>query len=179
MDLLKKVETLINAKTRAALPRRERRSILDDEEAKVLADIQAALQDVELQERQLAQKVKTERAEAKDAAQRGDRAGQLAHERRAIELERRWEEEATLAINLEEKLAALEQKLNLAKEAVDKEAKKAATIDAAAEAVLAGHGASAVSDVEPEGIPPEADIIPDDFSDDDPDMAARKSRLSV
>lgn len=179
MDLLKKVETLINAKARAALPRRERRTILDDEEEKLLAEIRATLQDVAAQERQLAQRVKAERAEAKDAAQRGDRAEQHAHERRAIELERRWEEEATLSINLEEKLAALEQKLNLAKEAVDKEAKKAATIDAAAEEVLAGHSVSAGGNIEPEGIPPEVDIIPDDFSDDDPNTAARKSRLSA
>ena len=56
MDLLKKVETLINAKTHAALPRRKRRSILDEEEEKLMAQIRDALQDVAAKERELAQK---------------------------------------------------------------------------------------------------------------------------
>ena len=84
-----------------------------------------------------------------------------------------------LAINLEEKLAALEEKLSLAREAVEKEARNAAAIDVAAEEVLAQNRQSFSPDVEPAGISPEEEIIPDDFADDDPDMAARKSRLSA
>ena len=40
MDLLKKVETLLNAKARSVLPQRGRRSILDEQEADVLAEAQ-------------------------------------------------------------------------------------------------------------------------------------------
>ncbi len=181
MDFLKKVETLLNAKTRAVLPHRERRSILDAQEEELMAEIRATLQDfqaVETKERELAQKVKVERAEAQGAAARGDRSEQRAHERRATELEHYLEQESIQAINLEEKLAGLEQKLALAQEAVEKEARKAAIKDAEASKVLAQASDAIKPEGDPMGIPPEEEIIPDDFADDDPDMAARKSRLS-
>jgi len=178
MDLLKKVETLLSAKAHAILPKRGRRSTLDEEEEKLVAEIRQALSDVEAKERELAGKIKTEQVQAKQAAARGDRAEQSAHERRAAELEHYLEQESIQAINLEEKLAALEQKLALAKEAVEKEARKAATKDAEAEKVLAQGGNPAPTGAEPANSPDEEEIIPDDFSDDEPDLAARKSRLS-
>ncbi len=179
MDILKKVELLLSAKARSALPRRKRHSVLDDKEEELLVEIRQALSDVEAQERVLAERLKTERAEAEVAAERGDRTEQRAHERRAAELEQKLEAESIQAINLEEKLAALEEKLLLAKAAVEKEAKKVATKETEASKVLAGGGDDA--ETEPEQTEPiheEEEIISDDFAEDEPDMAARKSRLS-
>ncbi len=179
MDLLKKVETLLNAKTRSVLPRRERHSILDKQEEAVLAEIRQALGNVEATERELVKRIKTEQAEAKQAAKRGDRAEQRAHQRRADELEHRLDEESIFAINLEEKLAALENKLALAKEAVEKEARNVAARDEEAEKAMAqssSHYEADVADFDP--AVDDNDIIDDDFIDDEPDLAARKSRLS-
>ena len=176
MDLLKKVELLLNATARAPLPRLRRRRALDEQEAEILAEIRKALQDVELKERELAQRLKMEWIEAKDAATRGDRHEQLAHERRAMELEQKLDEESITAINLEEKLAALEEKLTLAKEAVEKEARNVARRDAEASKVLSQSGVE--TDSAPAAAKAQKDVIPDDFSDDEPDVAARKSRLS-
>lgn len=178
MDLLKKVETLLNATARARWPHRERRRVLDQEEEKLLAEIRQALAQVEAQERVLADRLKNEQNQAQAAAQRGDRAEQRAHQKRAAELERHLKQESIQAINLEEKLAALEEKLSLAKEAVDKQAKAAALKQEEAAKVMA----QSSSDIEVHSSSPadsaEAKISSEDFSDDDPDIAARKSRLS-
>lgn len=179
MDLLKKVELLLSAKAHAALPHRERQSALDEQEEKILAEIRQALSDVEAKERELARRLKTERVEAQAAAERGDRAEERAHEKRATELERHLEQESIQAIDLEEKLAALEEKLALAKEAVEKEARKTASKDAEASKVLA-QGSSDI-DARTEAIlksTEEEEITPDDFANDPPDVAGRKSRLS-
>ncbi len=136
MDLLDKLETLINSAARSALPRRERRSLLDKEEERILADIRAALREVEAQERVLAERVKDERVQAKIAEERGDLTDKRTHERRAFELERQLEQESIQAINIEEKLAALEEKLALAKDAVEKEGRKVAERDEAASKIL-------------------------------------------
>jgi len=136
MDLLKKVELLLNAKTRSALPRRSRHSLADDEEAALLAEIRQALGDVEAKERELAGRIQVEQAEATAAAERGDIENHLAHTRRAADLEYHLRQESTMAINLEEKLAALEEKLAQAQAAVDREAAKAAQRSAAADAVI-------------------------------------------
>jgi hypothetical protein len=179
MDLLKKVELLLSAKTRAALPRRNRHSSLDEQEAEILAEIRKALRDVEAEERKLAKRLKMEQAEAQQAAERGDWAEQNAHERRAAELEQKLEDESILAINLEEKLAALEEKLALAKEAVKKEAGKAASREAEASKVLAQSGSDVELESEIADTPvKKEEIIPADFADDDAEMAALKSRLS-
>ncbi len=58
MDILKKIETLLSARAHAVLPRRGRRSILDQQEAEILAEIRQALGDVETKERELAQRIK-------------------------------------------------------------------------------------------------------------------------
>ncbi len=178
MDLLKKVELLLSAKARLPFSHRRRRSPLDEQEAEILAEIRQALQAVEAKEQELARRLKMEQAEAQKAASQGNLSDQRAHERRAAELEQKLEEESIQAINLEEKLKALEEKLALAKEAVEKEAQKVADRDAAAEKVLARDGGE--SETVPDAVDPPAgeEIIPDDFSDDDPDLAARKSRLS-
>lgn len=178
MDLLKKVELLLSAKARSALPRRKRSSPLEEQEAEILAEIRRALQAVEVKERELAERLKMEQAEAQNAAERGDLSEQRAHERRAAELEQKLEEESIQAINLEEKLKALEEKLTLAKEAVEKEAKKVADRDAEAAKALAQGGSEAEVVSEAADASAEEEIPPDDFSDDDPDLAARKSRLS-
>jgi len=177
MDILKKVELLLSAKAHSVLPRRNRRSVLDEQEEEILAEIRKALQDVEAQEQVLAERLKVERAEADNAAERGDRMEQRAHERRAVELEQKLEAESIQAINLEEKLAALEEKLALAKEAVEKEAKNVAARDAEASKVLAQGGSDVEAEAEQKDAPVE-EIIPDDFADDDSETAARKSRLS-
>ena len=93
-------------------------------------------------------------------------------------MEQKLEVESIQAINLEEKLAALEEKLALAKEAVEKEAKNAATRDAEASKVLAQGGSDIEVEPEQKDVPVEEEVIPDDFADDDPETAARKSRLS-
>ncbi|MCB0194695.1 MAG: hypothetical protein KDJ65_22275 [Anaerolineae bacterium] len=177
MDLLKKVELLLNSKTRSVLPRRRRTSPLDEQEAELLAEIREALLAVEVQERQLAERIKTELAQADVAARRGDREQQRAHERRADELDRYLERESIQAIDLEEKLQALEEKLALAQAAVEKEGRKAATIDAEASKVLAEGGIDVTTTPDAPQSPPQ-EIIPDDFSTDAPDVAAKKSRLS-
>ena len=58
MELLKKVELLLEAKARRILPRRERRSILDQQEEALLAEIRQALQEVEAKEQELAGRIK-------------------------------------------------------------------------------------------------------------------------
>ena len=136
MDILKKVETLLNAAARSKLPRWERRSILDEEEEKILAEIRQALHDVEAQERVLAKRVKEERGQAAVAAEQGNLTEKNTHERRAFELERQLEQESIQAINIEEKLAALEEKLARAKQAVDDEARKVAERDEAASKII-------------------------------------------
>jgi len=177
MDLLKKVETLIRASTRSNLSRRRRRSILDEKEEKLLAEIRQAVAEVQTQERVLAERLKTERVQAQEAADQGNRAQQRAHERRAGELERQLEQESIQAINLEEKLAALEEKLTLAREAVEKQAKDAAVRDAAASKALAQGGQTMDSRTEEIVQSTPAENSFDDLPDDPPDIASRKSRL--
>lgn len=172
MDLLKKVETLINATTRSKLPRRQRHSILDEQDEELLAKIRQALADVQAQERVLYGRLKSEQEQAEEAAQQGDRENERAHERRAFELERRLEQEGIGAINLEEKLAALEEKLALAKAAVDKEAQAAALREQEADKILAG-----TDNPEP-GRPTPSPTRKEAPVDDDADLEARKSRLS-
>lgn len=174
MDLLQKIETLLSATTRAKLPKRGRRSILDEEEEKILAEIRQALADVEAQERVLARRIKTERQQADEAAEQGDLEQRRTHERRAFELERQLEQESTQAINIEEKLAALEEKLVLAKEAVEKESRKVAERDKAATEVLESRP-PLTRRVKATPAPQEMII---EEPADDPDLAARKSRLS-
>jgi hypothetical protein len=171
MDLLKKVETLINATARSKLPRRQRHSILDEQDEELLAKIRQALADVQAQERVLYGRLKSEQEQAKEAAQQGDRANQRAHERRAFELERRLEQEGIEAIDLEEKLAALEEKLALAKAAVDKEAQAAALREQEADKILGGTSDTETDD----STSPKRREAP---ADDDDELAARKSRLS-
>ena len=167
MDLFKKIETLLSATTRSKLPRHERHSILDEEEEKILAEIRQALQDIEIQERILAGRIKEEQAQAKAATERGDHTEQKTHERRAFELERQLDQESIQAINIEAKLAALEEKLALAKEAVEKEADKAKERQAAADNVL---------DQQPATTPAAAPLARP--KPRKKDISARKSRLS-
>jgi hypothetical protein len=180
MDLLKKVEFLLEAKARRLLPRRERRSVLDQQEEALLVEIRQALQEVEAKERELAGRIKKELVEAEVAAQHNDLDNQRAHERRAAELEHYLNRESTMAVNLEEKLAALEEKLALAKDAVAKQAKEVTRRDEEASKVLAQGGLAIPAQAKPETAtkPAGEEIIPDDFADDDPETAARKTRLS-
>jgi len=157
MDLLKKIETLLNATARAGLPRRGRHSVLDEQEGKLLAEMREALAAVEVEERKMAERLKVTRARAEEAAEQGDWDEQRAQERMAAEMERQLERESIQAINLEEKLTALEEKLALAREAVEKEAQKAARKDEAATKVLAQNDKTPIDEV---------------------DLETRKSRLS-
>ncbi|HEX9921923.1 MAG TPA: hypothetical protein VGD99_04625 [Anaerolineae bacterium] len=172
MDLLKKVETLINAAARSKLPRRQRHSILDEQDEELLAKIRQALANVQAQEQVLYGRLKSEQEQAKEAAQQGDQDNQRAHERRAFELERRLEQEGIEAINLEEKLAALEEKLALAKAAVDKEAQAAALREQEADKILAG------IDNPETGRPSTLPVQKETPADDDAELESRKSRLS-
>ena len=179
MDLLKKVETLLNATARSPLPRRKRRSILDTQEEKILSDIREALAAVEAQERVLAKRIKSEQAQAEEAAQLGDLADQRAHERRAAELERELQQESIQAIDLEEKLSALEEKLALAKEAVEQQMDVLdATLEEEEAKAIAIGSEGQSTETTPSDAPPEEESTPADFPDDDPDVAARKSRLA-
>jgi len=174
MDILKKVELLINATARAKLPHRSRRTILDEQEERLLAEVRQAVADVQAQERVLAEKLKAEQGQAQEAAQRGDLANQQAHQRRAIELARHLEQESIQAINLEEKLAALEEKLALAKAAVEKEAQHAAERDAEAERALTEDAPQ--RDNRTEAILKTSKQ--EDSPEDSVDIDVRKSRLS-
>lgn len=177
MDLMEKINTLLNAAVNAKLPHRERRSALEQLEQEQLAAIRQALAEVELRERNMAERLKTEQAKVVEAAQSGDQAEQRTHEKRAAELEYYLRNESTQAINLEEKLAALEEKLALAKEAVEKEARKAKARDEEASKVLGmAPAAPAASQTTPATTAPPA--IKPEFAGDDPEVAARKSRLS-
>lgn len=177
MDLLEKFNTLLNAAVNAKLPHRERRSALDQLEQEQLAAIRQALGEVELRERNLAERLKTEQTAAQTAAQTGDILNQRAHEKRAAELEYYVRNESLQAINLEEKLAALEEKLALAKEAVEKEERKARSRDEAASKVLGVPPASA-GPATTATTAPDTPVIKPQFAGDDPVTAARKSRLS-
>ena len=168
MDILKKVETLINATARGKLPRRERRSVLDEDDDKVLAEIRQALRQVEAQEQILAKRIREEQIQADEAADRGDRTNQRHHERRANELEAQLKQE----FNLEDKLAALEEKLARAKAAVEREGQKVAERDEAASKVIDRY-TSDEPVAEPAPEPPPSRPKPRRK-----DMSARKSRLS-
>lgn len=177
MDLMEKINTLLNAAVNAKLPHRERRSALEQLEQEQLAAIRQALAEVELRERNMAERLKTEQAKAVEAAQSGDQAEQRAHEKRAAELEYYLRNESTQAINLEEKLAALEEKLALAKEAVEKEARKAKARDEEASKVLGIPSVAPATSSTPAATTPPPPIK-SEFAGDDPEIAARKSRLS-
>lgn len=179
MDLIEKFNTLLNATVRSAVSPRERRSALEQLEQEQLAAIRQALAQVELREREAAERVKSEQSQAEAAAQRGDLNEQRTHERRALELERHLQNESIQAINLEEKLRALEEKLALAKEAVDNEARKAAARDEAASQVLAGsRGSGSTTGQAAKNPPVAATEVKPQFAGDEPTLAARKSRLS-
>jgi hypothetical protein len=179
MDLLKKVETLLNATARSPLPRRRRRSVLDDQEEQILREIREALAAVEAQERVLAKRIKSEHAQAEEAARLGDHTEQRAHERRAAELERELEQESIQAIDLEAKLSALEEKLALAKEAVEQQMDVLdATLEEEEAKSMAIGGETQQSDSPVLDTSTEKKLKPEDFPDDDPDIAARKSRLA-
>jgi len=178
MDLLKKIELLISSTTRSKLPRRERRSILDEQEEQLLAEIREAVAQVQAQERVLAERLMTERIQAQEAAARGELDDQRTHERRATELARQLEQESIQAINLEEKLAELEEKLALAKEAVEKEAQKLAAREAEADQAIAQTDSKIDARTEAILNAPTADVSPDDRTDKDTDLKTRKSRLS-
>jgi hypothetical protein len=177
MDLIEKFNTLLNATVRSAMSPRERRSALEQLEQEQLEAIRQALAQVELREREAAERVKSEQSQAEAAAQRGDTTEQRAHERRAAELERHLQGESIQAINLEEKLRALEEKLALAKEAVDKETRKAAARDEAASQVLARTQSSSTITQTVKSPPATTEVKPQ-FTGDDSALAARKSRLS-
>lgn len=179
MDFLKKLETLFSATARASLPRRRRRSPLDEQEEELLVEIRQALAGVEARERDLAGRLKLEQAKAEEAAQRGDRAEQRAHQQRAAELERHLEQEAIEAIDLEQKLAALEEKLALAKAAVDKQAQAAEALLEEQQTMAAAQGSQEpqISQAAPPASGPTGEIK-EEFTGDEPDRAARKSRLS-
>jgi exonuclease VII large subunit len=175
MDILKKIETLINASARSKLPRRKRRGVLDEQEEKLLAEIRHAVAQVQAQEQLLAARLKAEHVHVDEAAQQGDTAAQRVHQRRASELERQLRDESIQAINLEEKLASLEEKLALAKEAVDKQAKAAAFREEEADRAMAvGSSAPAAAVADTGATQPD----PAPAGDDAPDLSARKSRLS-
>ena len=178
MDILKKVELLLNATTRAKLPRRDRPSPLDEQEEQLLAEIRQAVAQVQAQERVLAERLKNEQAQAEAAAQQQDWDQQRTHTRRAEELERQLNQESIQSINLEEKLAALEEKLALAREAVEKEARKVATRAAAADEGLAQGQPQADSAAETKDTPPPAKRPITPTPPKDSDLATRKSRLS-
>lgn len=171
MDLLKKVELLLNAKSRSMLPRRGRRSALDQQEEEILAEIRRALGDVEAQEQKLAAQIKTELAAADAASQQGNLEEQRVHERRAAELDYYLDQESVKAIDLEEKLQALEEKLALAKEAVENQAREVASRDAEAEKVLR-QGLDPIKPAAGQQATPAKPV------DDDTNLAHRKSRLS-
>ncbi len=176
MDLIEKINVLLNATIQSKLSPRERRSALDQLEQEQLAAIRQALAEVETREQGMAERLKDEQAMAEESARRGDQAEQIAHQRRAAELEHYLQRESLQAINLEEKLAALEEKLALAKEAVEKEAQKAAKRDEEASKVLA-QGGTAPQTIATAPATPKTVVKPE-FADDDPELAARKSRLS-
>jgi fused signal recognition particle receptor len=178
MDFLKKVELLLNAATRSKLPRRSRPTILDEEEEKLLAEIRRTVADVQAQEQALAERLKAERTQAGEAAVRGDQAQQRAHERRALELERQLEQESVQAINLEEKLAALEEKLALAQAAVEQEAHKAAARGAEADKVMAEGEAKIEARTEAILKAPTKELSSAKSAGQEPGLEERKSRLS-
>ncbi len=178
MDLLKKVELLINAKTRSALPQRGRPNPLAEEEARLIAEIRQALGDVEVKERELAQRIKTERSQAKAAADRGDTEEQRAHKRRAAELESHLDQEMTFAIDLEAKLAALQDKLAQAQAAVENEARKVAERDSAAEAVLSEADVPPAIEPRRPAPPPPGPTASGSAINRSEDLTRRKSRLA-
>jgi hypothetical protein len=171
MDLFEKINTLLNATLQAALSPRERRRALDQLEQEQLEAIRKALAEVELREREMAERLKSEHSQAAQAVQRGDVAEQRAHERRAMELERHLQHESAQAINIEEKLRALEEKLALAKEAVENEARKTAARAEAAGKVLEGSQGGGTTGQAAITAPPQ-------LAGDEAELAARKSRLS-
>ena len=74
MDLIEKINTLLNATINAKLPHWERRSALEQLEQEQLVAIRRALAEVEVREQEMVNRLQTEQVKAEEAAQRGDPA---------------------------------------------------------------------------------------------------------
>ncbi|MEM7034852.1 MAG: hypothetical protein AAF629_35250 [Chloroflexota bacterium] len=165
MSLGKKLATLINATLRGGLPQRRRFQVDMDDPDGQLSAIREALQAVELQERNVAEKLKQTKANVDAAIDQGDQT-EVDNQRRLIrELETQLETQSTEAITLSEQLAAIEAVLT---------EQRAAAKDKIA--VAEDHLS------QPENAPAEDDVNHNtdtrDTDNHDEELSARKSRLS-
>ncbi len=157
MNLLEKINLLLDAKIQAIVPQapRERHSPLDQAEAQRLAEIRQALREVENLKQELIKQLQTKQ---NSATVQADKDAARDYARQATELAERPE-----IVNLEASLVALEERLALLKAEADQRGQ-------AADAILHGK----------KELPPPLQLPASEFEimEDEAKVAARKARLA-
>ena len=122
MGLGKKLSTLINATLRGGFSGRRRRyrPAKGDPQAQLQA-IQEALAEVEVKERQMADRLQETRANLEAAIDRGDREEAASQRRLAATLEAQLKTQSTEAVHLAEKLSVVEASLTEKKATAEKD----------------------------------------------------------
>ena len=112
MSFARKLTTLINATVRGGLPQRQRRArVLPNDPEDQLTAIRKALAEVEAKERAVVERLKSTEAKAEAAVESGDQAEAAAQQKLARELEVHLKTQSTEAIQLSEKLEAIEAQI--------------------------------------------------------------------
>ena len=171
MGLAKKLATLINATIRGGLPQRRRHRIDADDPHGQLEAIRQALAEVERQEQIVADKLKETQLNVENAIAAGDQETVTAQRNLARKLETQLESQSTEAITLSEKLAVIEQ-------TIAEQRQEATSTIADADHVLNPANES-LADSNPEPTHNQsAKSTTTATTDDDAELADRKSRLS-
>lgn len=162
MNLGDKLRTLLSARLRSASPLKgKRRHPPPADPGDQLAAIRQALAEVEAKEQAVADQLRATEATATEAAAKGNREAEREQQRLANELKAHLETQSTQAIKLQEKLAALEEKLAQTRQ----EAQQRLAVSS-----------TTVGETSQSGSAP--GVTAETGDDEDADLTARKSRLS-
>lgn len=178
MNFGKKLSTLIKATLRSGLSPSARGTVNQPGDPKAqVKRLQKDLAAVEAKERQVADLLKAAQAKAQSAADSGDLEKAAAQDRLIAELESHLTNQATQTERLTEKLRGMEADLTAQDEELERRRQAA---EAAAQQQPAKSMAVGEDSTSPPSEPPPATETPPESSnsDGDPDLSARKSRLS-
>jgi len=170
MNLGKKLATLLNAAIRGSNPAAKAKGISSEDPKTQLESLRQAMSDVEAKERQVAKLLEAAKVKARDAEESGSYKETAAQNRLVAELEAQLDSQSTQAISLTERLQQVEASLD----AQQKEAKARA---AAEEKSIRAAEAEGNEQTQSLAIPQKSTDQPTS-DDDNPDLNARKSRLS-
>jgi len=185
MGFGKKLSTLINATLRGGFSGRRKRPrhVPDDPESQLKA-IRKALAEVELKERQVGDQLQATQTRLNQAIEGGDQAEVTAQRRLLHQLESHLKTQSTEAVRLAESLAVIEDHLATERrEAAERIAAQPEVRDRSAppqESVAQAQSIGGAGQAQTEPVSPAAteDATDADDSQDDDELAARKSRLS-